>query len=373
MDESLTRGAPQGEGRDIAELSRHGYQLLRENLIERSKAVFTQILEAEPNNHYALVGMGDCLRKEGEFEKAITYYQDCLKSHKRNSYALFGLADCYKRMGQFNRAVEAWEEYLQYDSSNVTILTRMADAYRKVRNFTRSKEVYQRVLEIDPQNAYAHIGLGHLHYDFKEYGEALKYWQTMISSSEGSGDIRILTSIGNCYRKLKQFEEGVEYFQKALALQSHNFYALFGLADCYRGLQQQDLAIACWAKILDKDPRNKVVLTRVGDAYRSQEDFEKAEECYKKALETAFDEYAILGLGYIGYARGEFAEVRNSMESLIKRPDTTYRAYILLAECYEKMGEPQKAVTLLTDFNKQGYYSDRVEDKLREIQAHYSD
>ena len=214
----------------ISELSKQGYQLLKEGLTQRAIEVFRRIIELQPDNNYALVGLGDANRKQRNYKEAEEFYRECLNHNPDNNYALFGLADSYKAMKQFNRAIEVWEEYIKYDQQNITVLTRMADAYRKVRNFTESKRHYLRVLEIDESNSYAIIGMGHLNYDFKDYNEALKFWNKIEIKVGDSIDIRVLTSIGNCYRKLKFFDEGIPYFNKALNKQPKNFYALYGLA-----------------------------------------------------------------------------------------------------------------------------------------------
>ena len=78
-------------------------------------------------------------------------------------------------MNQYHKAIDIWEQYLVQDDRNITVLTRIADAYRKIRDFRRSKALYLKVLEMENDNAYALIGLGHLHYDFKEFKDALFY------------------------------------------------------------------------------------------------------------------------------------------------------------------------------------------------------
>ena len=60
---------------------------------------------------------------------------------------------------------------------------------------------------MEPDNAYALTGLGHLHFDFREYRAALQRWTRMLELEPDN--IRILTSVGNCYRKLKEFEGGL--------------------------------------------------------------------------------------------------------------------------------------------------------------------
>ncbi len=370
LDE-LTEGLSEEPGEEtlneISELSKQGYQLLKENLTIRARECFRRILSLDKDNNYALVGMGDCFRKERNFKEAVTFYQKCLLTHSGNNYALFGLADCYKAMNQYNRAIDIWEEYLLHDDKNITVLTRIADAYRKVRNFKRSQELYQKVLLMEENNSYAIIGLGHLHYDFKEYRDALHYWERMLEINQGHVDIRVLTSLGNCHRKMKTFDKGVPYFLEALRIQPSNFYALFGLADCYRGMNQQEKSLIYWNKILELDRRNKVILTRAGDAYRSMGDQDRAEDYYKKALNIEFDTYAILGLAMINKDKGNYQDAITSLKDLISNDPRNFRLYLEASECYEGMRDYEAALELLSQFLKMGIRNNKVIEKIVEL------
>ncbi len=349
---------------EISELSKQGYQYLKENENGRAKEVFHKILELEDNNNYALVGLGDCERKQNHFNEAIVFYSKCLSFHPGNNYALFGLADCYKALNQYHKAIEIWEQYLVHDDRNITVLTRVADAYRKIKGFKKSKSLYLKVLDMESENAYALIGLGHLNYDFKEYKDALYYWTKMLELHEDAVDIRVLTSIGNCHRKLKTFDKGVQYFERALEKAPDNFYALFGLADCYRGMNQQFRSIEYWNRILKIDPNNKVILTRAGDAYRNTGDYKTAVEYYNKAMDIDFDIYAALGLALISKCEGKYEEAAERLERLIKDDQKNYRLYIDLADCYVKMNNKEKAVILLKSYSKCGLRSTAITEML---------
>jgi len=266
------------------------------------------------------------------------------------------------------KAIEIWEQYLLHDNKNITVLTRVADAYRKVRDFRKSKAIYLRVLEMETDNPYALIGLGHLHYDFKEYKDALGFWQRMVDLQGDDVDIRVLTSIGNCYRKLKQFELGVPYFEKALRKEPDNFYALFGLADCHRGMGTQGQSLDFWNRILDKDPHNKVIVTRAGDAYRSMGEYDKAADYYERALNIEFDVYAVLGLAVIARMQGKYQDAIISLRKLIQNDSKNYRLYIELAECYKATGERQKALDTLADFQRLGIRNVYVQDAVARMQ-----
>jgi tetratricopeptide (TPR) repeat protein len=349
---------------DISDWSKRGYQFLKENRIDDARANFKKILDVDENNNYALVGLGDAARKQGTYREAVEHYRRCLEYHPGNNYALFGLADCYKTLNQYHKAIEIWEQYLLHDDKNITVLTRVADAYRKVRDYKHSREVYLKVLEMEEKNPYAIIGLGHLHYDFKEYREALYYWEKMLEYSQDNTDIRILTSIGNCHRKLKTFIDGVPYFEEALKKDPSNFYALFGLADCYRGLYQQNRSLEYWNRILEQDPRNKVILTRAGDAYRNLNDFDSSTEYYKRALNIEFDIYAVLGLAVVSKSQNKYDEAIESLKRLIQQDPKNYRLYMELSDCWIKKGNKHSAIEALYEFQKLGLRNTKINELL---------
>ena len=366
-EEEFSEDSEEQRQLEISNLSKKGYQYLKENRTSEAITCFTQILETDENNNYALVGVGDAYRKQGGFRNAIFYYQRCLSHHPGNNYALFGLADCYKALNKFHTAIEIWEQYLLHDDKNITVLTRIADAYRKVRDFNNSRLVYLKVLGMEETNPYAIIGLGHLHYDFKEYREALNFWEKMLKSGKGDPDIRVLTSIGNCHRKLKTFSDGIQYFEAALLKEKNNFYALFGLADCYRGMNLLEKSLEYWTLILEQDPRNKMILTRTGDAYRNLNNFDKAREYYEKALNVEFDTYAVMGLALLAKMQGNFEESITSFRRLIQQDGKNYRLYLELSDCYLKTGDRRNAVEVLEEFQKLGIKNTKISEMLESL------
>jgi tetratricopeptide (TPR) repeat protein len=217
---------------------------------------------------------------------------------------------------------------------------------------------------MEENNPYALIGLGHLHYDFREYEDALRYWERMLEVKKDDVDIRVLTSLGNCHRKLKTFEKGLVYFGRALDQEPNNFYALFGMADCYRGLDRHEESLEYWQRILSRDPRNKVILTRAGDSYRHMGNFDMAEEYYHKALNIEFDAYAILGLALINKARGNYREAIESLHGLLKNDPKNHRLYTEIAECHLQLNEKDQAVDILTSFQRLGIRNTYVSNML---------
>jgi len=339
---------------ELAVLSKKAYEYLKENVLSEAQLAFEEILQKDPTNNYALVGMGDVEKKKKDYKRALEYYQRCLELHPNNSYAIFGMADVYKSLGLFQRSLQIWLEFIKKDPENVTVLTRIADSYRKIRDFTHSREYYSRVLNLEPNNPYALIGLGHLYYDFKDYHEAMKAWEMVYNNDPQHADVRILTSLGNCHRKLKTFEKGIPYFEKVLEVEPQNFYALFGLADCYRGLNDPEKSLAYWKRILEFDPRNKVIMTRVGDALRQMGRYEEAQEYYHRALNIEYDQYAILGLALVHKHLKEWDKAIISLKGILKNDPNNTRIFQELAECYIEMRQWNEAQVLLDQLLRRG-------------------
>ncbi len=86
----------------------------------------------------------------------------------------------------------------------------------------------------------------------------------MVELEGENVDIRVLPAIGNCYRKLKHFDKGIPYFEKALEKDPQNFYALFESPIATEVSASRTCRSSYWNKILEQDPKNKVILTRAG-------------------------------------------------------------------------------------------------------------
>lgn len=314
---------------------------------QEARTRYEEILERDSTNRYALVALGDIERRERKYDRAIDYYSRCLEFEPENNYALFGLAESYRALRRYGEAIVVWERYIKHDGENVTVLTRVADAYRKTGAFERSRDLYLAVLEIEEDNPYALIGLGHLYYDFHEYESAKYYWERMYEIAGPKPDIRVLTALGNCHRKLRTYELGVPYFFEALAIEQDNFYALYGLADCYRGMRFAERSLEYWTRILENDPSNKVILTRAGDACLALGELENAAEYYHRALEVDFDLFAMIGLAVIHRKRGEYNDAIEALEELSVSNPGNSRIVLELVSCYEARHDPSAALGVL--------------------------
>jgi tetratricopeptide (TPR) repeat protein len=67
------------------------YETLQSGDHARAKGLYEQVLQAEPRNMDALIGLGAIALNEGHIDDASRYYQRVLELDPRNSYAQAGL------------------------------------------------------------------------------------------------------------------------------------------------------------------------------------------------------------------------------------------------------------------------------------------
>lgn len=315
----------------IVQLSKSGYKYLSEKNLDQAEKNFRQILSLEPDNSYALVGLGETVRERGDFPGAAEAYLTCLQYHSGNTFALSGLVICYSQTGETDKVIDLWENSFPPGNYRISLLLKVADSYRKTNNFDDAKRMYELVLQREGENIFALNGLGTLHYDIELFDEAMVYWKRQLKKDPRN--IRVLTSLGNCCRKNLDFEKGLEYYEKARSIEARNFYTLYGIADCYRGLRDFDQALSAWQEILELDPANGIILTRIGDAYRNLGDYEKAESFYNKALEIGTDIYALLGLAVIRKNTEKPEEAIELLSKVLAQEPGNHRALLALEEC----------------------------------------
>ena len=62
----------------ISDLSKEGYQLIKDNKNEEAEEAFRKILDLDENNNYALVGLGDSARKQNKFNDKLNELKEIL-------------------------------------------------------------------------------------------------------------------------------------------------------------------------------------------------------------------------------------------------------------------------------------------------------
>jgi tetratricopeptide (TPR) repeat protein len=301
------------EDMDLKTLGKVAHRLAKERKYQEAEEQYILILETNPNDVYALVGIGDLKRKRKAFRQAVSYYQRAREIEQDNKFALLGLGDAYRGLREVGKALEIWLYYLLLRPHDYKVMTRVGDGFRKKEDFDKAKKYYFMALKERPDDPYALIGLGDIYLKEGNNEAALDFFEKLSGDS-----VVALTSAAAIYRKQRKFEKALRYYQRILEINPQDSYAWHGKADCLRGMKDYESAIKAWNLAMKRGMNPRIALTRIGDAYVSLKDFEQAETYYTKALTLGYDKYAYLGMARIHARKNKIDKVKEIFSSLIE-------------------------------------------------------
>ena len=327
----------------IVTLSKIGYRHIHDNQLIRAQECFSEILAIERDNSYALVGMGDVLRKQRKFKNATYFYQICLRSDPENGFAIFGVAESLQSLGYFREAVDYWLKYLDNNRGSAIVYTRLADAYRKLDMYDEARSYYSCALEAEPVNRYALVGSGWLHFKHREYRQALDHWLTIVEKYSDH-DARLYVAVGRCYHRLSNFSTALFYFREAFKKDKDNLYAIYGVIDAYKALDQHDDAIELLLKLIQNDPTNRALLICLGKLFEDQGDIPQAYRYYRDALAHGFDHAAAFGIARLHKLEGKYEEALQSLRNLVGDKRVAHRVMHEIEECQRHIKAHHRAL-----------------------------
>jgi tetratricopeptide (TPR) repeat protein len=318
MDKSApSRQSPAAAHGRVVELSKQGHLLFKKKHYDEARALFEEALALEPNNPYILTGLGDTLRTLKSYPRSARCYQEVLDKDPNNLFALRGLGDTYRGQQLMDKALILWERYILFRPRDIFVVTRIADGHKTLGNYDQAEARYRQALGINKDDRYALMGLADLYHKIGQDKLAISHYEQVLA--KGPLMINILTIVANLYWHRGELERAREYFEKALKIESHNSYALYGLGNYYRWHRDHATAITLWERILERDFGTINMLTRLADAYRNTGNLVAAEKTYRANLETGYDKFSMLGLGKLHAMRGEGEHALRCYQTLVAR------------------------------------------------------
>ena len=133
----------------------------------------------------------------------------------------------------------------------------------------------------------------------------------------------MLNNLGAAYRDCGHFDNAIEYFKKALLIDSKNSDVLNNLGLAYKKIGQNEKGIESFKQSISINPENSDAFNNLGVAYKDFGNFNDAIQSYEKAISiNPNDIDALNNLGIIFSELGQLEDAINSYERAISiNPD----------------------------------------------------
>ena len=174
---------------------------------------------------------------------------------------------------RYDEARASFEEALLIEPENPYLLTGIGDLLRSQKKFSGAAEYYRHVLTFDPYNIYSLLGLGDALRGLQQFHEAIEVWKTYLRHHQ-SDNIYVLTRIADSYKRHKDYDLALTYYQKASAVKPNDRYVLLGLADLYKTKGHDLLALEHYEKAVAGGVTTISILTIVGNLHLKHNNYE---------------------------------------------------------------------------------------------------
>jgi tetratricopeptide (TPR) repeat protein len=221
------------------------------------------------------------LYRSARYQECLTELKNLLAIDPDDPHIHYNLGLTYAQLNQYNQARDEYLKALKQKENIPQIHQGLGDLYRQQHLYAKAIIEYQRALTLLPASvetrmrlASAYEGLGKMDMAIKEYQSALR-----LKTSPG-----MYLDMGNIYYKLKQYNDAISSYQKALLLAPDmvKIYNNLGLSLEKKGETQK--AVAFYQKAIQKNSHYYFSYINLGALYRSTGKYELAREYYQKAL-----------------------------------------------------------------------------------------
>lgn len=277
---------------------------------------------------------------KGDIENSMRYYQKVLDVQPLNKEAILGISYLYERSGNLEGALEKVKEATNLFPEDTDIHLRSAEIYIMARRFDEAGDSLRKVIEVEPANIKARRLLGDMYLKEgdreKAWTEYLPVLDEMILDEKYDDAIKLLES----FKDMDPLETGKRlvslYRQLGEQVQAANELVSLGDVFIAKGMQKE--ALNCYRETLGITPDDDSLKAKIVELEK-----EVSAEYISLKGEKAVDEAIIEADIYLRY--GLYGNVRNLLEPFKQSEPENIDLHLRLKSLYVNTGDKEQAIT----------------------------
>lgn len=273
------------------------------------------------------------LKKERKASEALQKFLQSERLKPGYTEALYEQGWCYNDLEEYEKAVDVLRKVVPVWTKIPKSFFELAYAFQNLGNMDSAVYYYNKTLELQPDHAGVFKQMGFMAYHYNKLELADEYFRKY----EGYVDSPITDYLywyrrGYVFNATKDFASAKESLLKCLSFEPGYELAYLELGYACSRIKQEDQAIAYYKKAIELDPGNYIGYNGIAEVYRDyKKDLAEAMTWYKKALEIEPDERkANFGIGYCLNAMKRYQEAIVYLEKAIAQEPNYPAAFVEL-------------------------------------------
>lgn len=348
------------------EYNTEGISLQDSEKYTEALAAFKKAIAKDPNYKEALYNAGWTSNELKKYSEALTYLQKAKALWPNEAKVYLELGYAYENTSKKTEAIESYNKCLQIDDEYALAYKYLGILYYDNDDYKKSLENLDKYLGLKPDSddddVYYRKAVSEN--DLGQYTDALV--SIKKSNELKPNNVKFLNELGYTYYMLKDTDNSLKYYDKAISLDAKSVIAMNGRAGVYRKLKSDPAeAIKIYKKTLDINPKNLAANYWIGWCYNELEKYNDAVPYLKKVIELD-DKYvsAYTELGYSDYALKNYDDALFNFKKALAIEKTELSLYYT-GLCYVGKKQKNEALKMVSDLKgMQSEYADKLQKKI---------
>ncbi|XP_073177363.1 protein O-mannosyl-transferase TMTC1 isoform X2 [Lepidochelys kempii] len=285
---------------------------LTKDLVE-AKEYYRRALQLNPQHNRALFNLGNLLKSQGKKEEAVFLLRDSIKYGPEFADAYSSLASLLAEQEQFKEAQEVYQAGIENCPESSDLHNNYGVFLVDTGAPERAVSHYQQAIWLSPNHYVAMVNLGRLYRSLGQNKEAEAWYKRALKVSRKA---EILSPLGALYYNTGRYEEALQVYREAAALQPSNKEIRLALAQVLAMMGQTKEAEKMTNHIVTEEAKCLECYRLLSAIYSKQEHYSKS---YKVAVELNPDQaQAWMNMGGIEHIKGDYVNARSYYEKALQ-------------------------------------------------------
>ena len=133
------------DSKKISSLLKEGNTFLKDEDYIKSKKIFLEVLEIDPNNFQALNNLGAIEKKKNNYDKSKALFLRAVKSRPSFAKGFLNLANICLLNNEINEAKRYFKKSINLDASSFVAFFKLGTIYAKQKSFSKATESHSPI------------------------------------------------------------------------------------------------------------------------------------------------------------------------------------------------------------------------------------
>lgn len=276
---------------DVPQELREGLQFLQTENFDAAVGKFSKILQVEPDNYQARLGLAIALTGKDKFPEASREIAKLLSKSPEDKKLLEMAAQSFWQQKRFAEVETVLNRRLNLGDQTAELWAFYGDALEARKKPSEAVAAYQKAVELKPDSTDLRYALGSLYWKQIRYGDAEREFLEILRRVPN--EPRASFNLGDIYLSKGFAEKALALLENSVKAFPDNFDTRLATGRAYLGVKKYDPAIKNLKIAMDLRPEISesyyhlgLALQRIGRREEAKGYFAKAKDLQKAKLES---------------------------------------------------------------------------------------